>query len=154
MPIKALSKLLAACCLLTAFTVSAQPYPNHVVRIILPYPPGGSMDALGRMVFDRVSQALGQQFVIDYRPGASGNIGSEIAARSAPDGHTLLLNTLPFVVNAVRHDQGFRTDFPAGDVAVCAGGASLGASENGGRVHRAGEEAVGQAQLFVGRCRH
>jgi tripartite-type tricarboxylate transporter receptor subunit TctC len=99
MPIKALSKLLAACCLLTAFTVSAQPYPIHVVRIILPYPPGGSMDALGRMVFDRVSQALGQQFVIDYRPGASGNIGSEIAARSAPDGHTLLLNTLPFVVN-------------------------------------------------------
>jgi len=99
MPIKALSKLLAACCLLTAFTVSAQPYPNHVVRIILPYPPGGSMDALGRMVFDRVSQALGQQFVIDYRPGASGNFGSEIAARSAPDGHTLLLNTLPFVVN-------------------------------------------------------
>jgi len=71
MPIKALSKLLAACCLLTAFTVAAQPYPNHVVRIILPYPPGGSMDALGRMVFDRLSQSLGQQFVIDYRPGAS-----------------------------------------------------------------------------------
>ena len=100
MPIKIPYKLFAACCLFfSAFNVSAQPYPNHVVRIILPYPPGGSMDALGRMVFDRVSQALGQQFVIDYRPGASGNIGSEIAARSAPDGHTLLLNTLPFVVN-------------------------------------------------------
>ncbi len=100
MPVKMPYKLFAACCLFfSAFTVSAQPYPNHVVRIILPYPPGGSMDALGRMVFDRVSQALGQQFVIDYRPGASGNIGSEIAARSAPDGHTLLLNTLPFVVN-------------------------------------------------------
>jgi len=100
MPMKMPYKLFAACCLFfSAFTVSAQPYPNHVVRIILPYPPGGSMDALGRMVFDRVSQALGQQFVIDYRPGASGNIGSEIAARSAPDGHTLLLNTLPFVVN-------------------------------------------------------
>jgi tripartite-type tricarboxylate transporter receptor subunit TctC len=100
MPIKIQYKLFAACCLFfSAFNVSAQPYPNHVVRIILPYPPGGSMDALGRMVFDRVSQALGQQFVIDYRPGASGNIGSEIAARSAPDGHTLLLNTLPFVVN-------------------------------------------------------
>ena len=100
MPMKMLYKLFAACCLFfSAFNVSAQPYPNHVVRIILPYPPGGSMDALGRMVFDRVSQALGQQFVIDYRPGASGNIGSEIAARSAPDGHTLLLNTLPFVVN-------------------------------------------------------
>ncbi|MEI7679922.1 MAG: tripartite tricarboxylate transporter substrate binding protein [Betaproteobacteria bacterium] len=100
MPMKMPYKLFAACCLFfSAITVSAQPYPNHVVRIILPYPPGGSMDALGRMVFDRVSQALGQQFVIDYRPGASGNIGSEIAARSAPDGHTLLLNTLPFVVN-------------------------------------------------------
>ena len=99
MPMKIPYKPFAACCLFfSAFTVSAQPYPNHVVRIILPYPPGGSMDALGRMVFDRVSQALGQQFVIDYRPGASGNIGSEIAARSAPDGHTLLLNTLPFVV--------------------------------------------------------
>jgi tripartite-type tricarboxylate transporter receptor subunit TctC len=99
-PIKIPYKLFAACCLFfSAFNVTAQPYPNHVVRIILPYPPGGSMDALGRMVFDRVSQALGQQFVIDYRPGASGNIGSEIAARSAPDGHTLLLNTLPFVVN-------------------------------------------------------
>jgi len=103
MPIKIPYKLFAACCLFfSAFNVSAQPYPNHVVRIILPYPPGGSMDALGRMVFDRVSQALGQQFVIDYRPGASGNIGSEIAARSAPDGHTLLLNTLPFVVNPSR----------------------------------------------------
>ena len=100
MPMKMPYKLFAACCLFfSAFNVTAQPYPNHVVRIILPYPPGGSMDALGRMVFDRVSQALGQQFVIDYRPGASGNIGSEIAARSAPDGHTLLLNTLPFVVN-------------------------------------------------------
>ena len=100
MPMKMSYKLFAACCLFfSAFNVTAQPYPNHVVRIILPYPPGGSMDALGRMVLDRVSQALGQQFVIDYRPGASGNIGSEIAARSAPDGHTLLLNTLPFVVN-------------------------------------------------------
>jgi len=100
MPMKMPYKLFAACCLFfSAFNVTAQPYPNHVVRIILPYPPGGSMDALGRTVFDRVSQALGQQFVIDYRPGASGNIGSEIAARSAPDGHTLLLNTLPFVVN-------------------------------------------------------
>jgi tripartite-type tricarboxylate transporter receptor subunit TctC len=100
MPTKILCKLFAAGCLFaSALNAAAQPYPNHVVRIILPYPPGGSMDALGRMVFDRVSQALGQQFVIDYRPGASGNIGSEIAARSAPDGHTLLLNTLPFVVN-------------------------------------------------------
>jgi tripartite-type tricarboxylate transporter receptor subunit TctC len=69
-------KVIVTCCVFLAFNVVAQPYPNHVVRIILPYPPGGSMDALGRMVFDRLSQSLGQQFVIDYRPGASGNIGS------------------------------------------------------------------------------
>lgn len=99
MVVKMFSRLLAACFMLMSALTFAQSYPNHVVRIILPYPPGGSMDALGRMVFDRLSQSLGQQFVIDYRPGASGNIGSEIAARAAPDGHTLLLNTLPFVVN-------------------------------------------------------
>jgi tripartite-type tricarboxylate transporter receptor subunit TctC len=93
------SILLSTGCLFSAFNSTAQTYPSHAVRIILPYPPGGSMDALGRIVFDRLSQSLGQQFVLDYRPGASGNIGSEIAARAAPDGHTLLLNTLPFVVN-------------------------------------------------------
>jgi tripartite-type tricarboxylate transporter receptor subunit TctC len=96
---KHMFRLAAVGLILTGCGAFAQNYPNHVVRIILPYPPGGSMDALGRMVFDRLSQSLGQQFVIDYRPGASGNIGTEIVARAAPDGHTLLLNTLPFVVN-------------------------------------------------------
>jgi tripartite-type tricarboxylate transporter receptor subunit TctC len=96
---KFFSRLLAAGFILIASSASAQPYPNHVVRIILPYPPGGSLDALGRMVFDRMSQTLGQQFVIDYRPGASGSIGTELVARAVPDGHTILLNTLPFVVN-------------------------------------------------------
>ena len=99
MRVRTFFRLFAACVIFAASAAFAQTYPNHVVRIILPYPPGGSMDALGRMVFDRLSQSLGQQFVIDYRPGASGNIGSEIAAHAAPDGHTLLLNTLPFVVN-------------------------------------------------------
>ncbi len=93
------SMLLFMSFITVAFTATAQPYPNHVVRIILPYPPGGSLDALGRMIFDRLSQTLGQQFVIDYRPGASGSIGTELVARAAPDGHTILLNTLPFVVN-------------------------------------------------------
>jgi tripartite-type tricarboxylate transporter receptor subunit TctC len=96
---KALTAFVAVYCVFAACFVSAQPYPNHVVRIILPYPPGGSLDSLGRLVFDRVSQSLGQQFVIDYRPGASGSIGTEVVAHAAPDGHTILLNTLPFVVN-------------------------------------------------------
>jgi tripartite-type tricarboxylate transporter receptor subunit TctC len=77
----------------------AQTYPTHAVRIILPFPPGGSLDALGRIVFDKMSQLVGQQVIIDYRPGASGNIGTELVARAAPDGYTNLLNTLPLVVN-------------------------------------------------------
>lgn len=77
----------------------AQTYPTHAVRIILPFPPGGSLDALGRIVFDKMSQLVGQQVIIDYRPGASGNIGTELVARATPDGYTNLLNTLPLVVN-------------------------------------------------------
>src|SRR3954469_23763972 len=78
---------------------AAHAYPTKPVRIILPFAPGGSLDALGRVVFDKMSQQSGHQFVIDYRPGASGNIGTELAARAAPDGYTNLLNTLPLVVN-------------------------------------------------------
>ena len=65
-----------------AGAVCAQSYPARVVRVIVAYPPGGSMDALGRMIFDRMSQSLGQQFVIDYRPGASGSIGTEAVVRA------------------------------------------------------------------------
>jgi tripartite-type tricarboxylate transporter receptor subunit TctC len=82
----------------TASLAAAQAYPSKPVRIILPFSPGGSLDALGRIVFDKMSQG-GHQFIIDYRPGASGNIGTELAARAAPDGYTMLLNTLPLVVN-------------------------------------------------------
>lgn len=100
MHIKSPSTLLAACCLSAgACPAGAQSYPAHAVRVVLPFPPGGSLDALGRIVFDRMSLTLGQQVVIDNRPGASGNIGTELVARAAPDGYTLLLNTLPLVVN-------------------------------------------------------
>ena len=80
--VKIFTRLLAICSILLTSLAWAQSYPNHVVRIILPYPPGGSMDALGRMVFDRLSQSLGQQFVIDYRGGANGNIAHDIVARA------------------------------------------------------------------------
>jgi tripartite-type tricarboxylate transporter receptor subunit TctC len=95
-----LIKVLAASFVIAAaFPAAAQTYPSKPVRIILPFAPGGSLDALGRIVFDRMSQQSGHQFVIDYRPGASGNIGTELVARAAPDGYTNLLNTLPLVVN-------------------------------------------------------
>jgi tripartite-type tricarboxylate transporter receptor subunit TctC len=79
---------------------SAQPYPSKPVRVISPFPPGGSVDLVARMFAPKLTELLGQQVVVDDRPGASGNIGTEIVARSAPDGYTLLINTIPFVANA------------------------------------------------------
>jgi len=74
-------------------------FPSKTIRIIVPFAPGGSVDLISRMISPKMSEGLGQQIVVDNRAGASGNIGSEMVARAAPDGHTLLMNTLPFVVN-------------------------------------------------------
>ncbi len=77
----------------------AADYPTKPIRIVSPFPPGGSVDLVARLVGADLSKALGQQVVIDNRSGASGMIGTELAAKSAPDGYTLLVNTLPFVTN-------------------------------------------------------
>ena len=66
-------------------------YPNRPVRMIIPFAPGGASDFVGRIVQPRMSELLGQQVVIENRPGASGNIGLEAGARAAPDGYTLYL---------------------------------------------------------------
>lgn len=70
---------------------AASKYPDRPVRVIVPFPPGGATDIVGREISDRLSQALGQPFVVENRSGASGNIGMEAAARSAPDGYTLVV---------------------------------------------------------------
>ena len=77
----------------------AADYPTKPIRIVSPFPPGGSVDLVARLVGADLGKALGQQVVIDNRSGASGMIGTEVAAKSAPDGYTLLVNTLPFVTN-------------------------------------------------------
>ena len=77
----------------------AADYPVKAIRIISPFPPGGSVDLVARLVGMDLSKALGQQIVIDNRSGASGMIGTEVAKNAAPDGYTLLVNTLPFVTN-------------------------------------------------------
>src|SRR2546425_6814452 len=85
--------------LLYACAVSAQSYPAKTIRIISPFPPGGSVDTVARMLAFELAKPLGQQIVVDNRSGASGNIGMELAKNSPPDGYTLVLNTLPLVVN-------------------------------------------------------
>jgi len=93
-------RLLLACLLLgSSFLVNAQ-YPNKPVRMIIPFAPGGASDFVGRILQPRLSELLGQQIVIENRPGASGNIGLEAGARAAPDGYTLYLgNSGTMVIN-------------------------------------------------------
>ena len=96
--------LMAACCssavILPAMDIFAQNFPGKPIRMIVAYPPGGGTDIVGRMVAQKLAENFAQTVVIDNRGGAAGNIGSEIAARSAPDGYTLLMgNVAPNAIN-------------------------------------------------------
>lgn len=75
----------------------AQAYPAKVVRMVVPYPPGGTVDAVARVIAARLSQDLGKQFIVENRPGASGTIGSASVANSPADGYTLLVQASTFV---------------------------------------------------------
>ena len=82
-----------------AHNVQAQAYPNRTIRLIAPFPAGGGTDSAARIIAARLSELLGQQIVVDNRPGAGSNIGAEAVARSAPDGYTLLLAAPPLAIN-------------------------------------------------------
>ena len=83
--------LLSLLLVLAAHAVSAQGWPTRPVRVVVPFPPGGSTDIATRPVADRLSQALGQSVVVENRAGAGGNIGTELVSKSAPDGYTVLI---------------------------------------------------------------
>ena len=83
----------------------AQPYPTQPVRIIVGYPPGGATDAMARLIAQQLSERLGQQFIVDNRPGPGGNIGTEAVVRSQPDGYTLLLIFSANAINATFYDK-------------------------------------------------
>jgi len=82
--------LLCAALVVTA-PAGAQQYPTRPVRFVVPFAPGGSVDTLARTIGPRLADALGQQIVVDNRPGGNGNIGMEVVAQARPDGHTLVL---------------------------------------------------------------
>lgn len=105
---KTFCRLAAIACLTgiaLAGSVFAQSYPARPVKLIVPYPPGGPADVLGRLFAERLSLMWSQAVVVDNRAGAAGNIGSEVTARSAPDGYTILLIASSHVTNGGLYDK-------------------------------------------------
>ena len=93
--IRVVLRTLCALSAVVAIAASAQaPYPSHPVRIVVPFPAGGTTDILAREVAQRLTQTTGQAFVVDNRPGAGGNIGAEMVAKAPPDGYTMLMGTV------------------------------------------------------------
>ena len=109
-------------CSVTATAAFGADYPTRPVRMIIPFPPGGNVDVFGRVMFRHVEKELGQPIVIDNRGGANGILGSDIVAKAAPDGYTMLDTSFAFAVNpAIRKQMPFDVirDFaPVTNIAV------------------------------------
>src|SRR3954449_4948589 len=84
---------------------SAQTYPTRQVRIIVPFAPGGSTDITARLIGQWLSERLGQQFVVENRPGAGSSIGTEVVVNAPPDGYTLLLVGASSAINATLYEK-------------------------------------------------
>jgi tripartite-type tricarboxylate transporter receptor subunit TctC len=95
---KQLFKTMLAMCLLAAATAaSAQQYPSRPVKMIIPFPPGGTLDTLGRNLALKLGEQMGQQFIVENKPGGNGTIGADAVAKAPADGYTLLFNASTFV---------------------------------------------------------
>lgn len=86
--------------IVTPLGAVAQTYPTKAVRVVIPWPPGGSNDVVGRFVVQKLSEWMGQQFVVDNRPGAAGSIGSDVVAKAPPDGYTIMIHSTTHLGNA------------------------------------------------------
>ena len=91
--------MILAALAMIAGEAAGQAYPSKAVRVMIPWPAGGSNDLAGRVVAQKLTQTLGQQFVIDNRPGAAGTIGSEVVAKAPPDGYTIMVHSTTHVGN-------------------------------------------------------
>ena len=92
-----LKVMLALCLGTAAVAASAQAYPARPVKIIIPFPPGGTLDTLGRNLALKLGEQMGQQFVVENKPGGNGTIGADAVAKAPADGYTLLFNASTFV---------------------------------------------------------
>src|SRR6187431_1872939 len=94
-------RIAAGCALLALAAVAAfaQEYPAKPVRVVIPWPPGGSNDIVGRLVAQKMSENLKQQFIVDNRGGAAGTIGSDVVAKSEPDGYTIMIHSATHIAN-------------------------------------------------------
>ena len=95
----------AVAALAAASLAQAQNYPVKPVRVITPWPAGGLTDVAGRIVFQKISESTGQQFLVDNRPGATGSIGAEVVAKSPPDGYTLMVHSASHISNAYTYPK-------------------------------------------------
>ena len=93
------TSMVAACIFAAAASASAQSYPARTVRMIVPYAAGGNTDITARAISGKLSEVFGQQLIVDNRPGGATNIGSELAAKSAPDGYTLFMGGASNAIN-------------------------------------------------------
>jgi tripartite-type tricarboxylate transporter receptor subunit TctC len=91
--------LAAAAGILPLHDACAQQYPSKIVKVVIPWP-GGSNDAAGRIVFQKVAESIGQPVVVENRAGASGTIGAAYVAKSAPDGYTVMVTSASHIANA------------------------------------------------------
>ena len=137
---------------------SAQTYPTRPVRIIVGFPPGGSADIVARLMSQWLSEQIGQQFVVETRPGAGTNIATEAVVRSPPDGYTLLLVSQTNAINATLYDKlnfNFMHDIaPIASILRVAGVMVVNPSfptRTVPRVHRVCEVQSRQNQYGVGR---
>lgn len=108
---RALAQALAALALTAAAGgAAADAYPGKPIMLVVPAPPGGSTDKLGRLLGDKLAKSMGQPVVLDFKPGASGLIAEESVVRSAPDGHTILLDQSSIAMNPVLLQSRMRFD--------------------------------------------